>query len=335
MPNAPRGRGGLDSGDGESALALGPADARSASSHAARSLSVGEIADRLIQFGLERSEADTFVHLVRAGPSKASAVAAGLGMQRTVAYRVLQRLVDKGYVSASLSRPVLYEAVAVSVVFERVLAGYRHRMDGVRLVQEELTRAFSMLKRSPAAPAARPAFRIVQGRPEVHELVLEMIQAARLRMWCVSTSEAGLAVAEAAGVCGALEERAVAGLDVRAMFRVPHADRARLCDARWAQDGTLRHVEETRPMQFVIVDDSLVLWAVRDPSTRLNASGDVAVWTDSVDLVAAHAVLFEFLRAEAVPVSAEGGVASTASSPGNGGGDAAAIAARLGDAPAG
>ena len=57
-------------------------------------------------------------------------------------------------------------------------------------------------------------------------------------------------------------------------------------------------------MRFVIVDErELVMWVVNDPSTRLLAEEDVAVWTTAPDFVATQSWLFERAWRAATPVT--------------------------------
>ncbi len=98
------------------------------------SMKVQDIVDRLVDLGLDATEAQVFVHLCRMGPSKASAVATAAKIHRTDAYRTLHRLVQRGFVIASLERPVRFEAADPDRVFETMLAAQKARVRGYRFL---------------------------------------------------------------------------------------------------------------------------------------------------------------------------------------------------------
>ena len=66
-----------------------------------------ELVQRLASIGLEDKDAQLYIHLCVNGPNKASEIAAGTKLNRTEAYRALDNLIRRGFVTASLDRPTL------------------------------------------------------------------------------------------------------------------------------------------------------------------------------------------------------------------------------------
>src|SRR5438552_17646758 len=82
---------------------------------------------RLAAVGLDPKDATLYVHLCVNGPTKASEAAAAAKLNRTEAYRALDNLIRRGFVTASLERPTLYEATPPEKVFDDALAAHVQR----------------------------------------------------------------------------------------------------------------------------------------------------------------------------------------------------------------
>lgn len=248
---------------------------------------------------LDDSQAAAYVHLSMLGPSKASEAALAMGAQRTDAYRTLQTLVDKGFATASLERPVVFTACPPDEVFDRILATQSSRLDMIQKARAELAPVLATLRAQPPPASTKNAFRIVKGRVEIYHMMIRLMRDAQRSIVFVNTSPPGLATAVSAGLWGVAEDRAKGGLHVRALALGDDGDRDLIARSNYVE---VREAAFPDVVRFMIVDDrELVLFVVNDTSNRLTAEEDAAIVTDSRDFVVNQSVFFETAWQAAAP----------------------------------
>lgn len=267
---------------------------------------VSEILDRLVLLGLDEQEAHAYLHLSRAGPAKAADVALALKLGRTETYRTLTSLVQRNFAHITLGRPALYVARSLDDIVSDVRVAEQARLDNVLRIQREIVDAMSRLESTADAAATRNPFRLVQGRREAYRTLERMLMAAQRSIDAVATHAASIPLGEASGLLDLATRRAAEGVRVRGVLHVADGMRGRLQQATDA-GARFRHDAAERSMRFVIVDGrELLLWLVSDPSARLVAEADVAVWSSAPDFVATQWWLFERAWAAATPVEPTG-----------------------------
>lgn len=263
-------------------------------------MKIQEIVDRLTVLGLDQDEAAVYVHLSMMGPSKASDVAAALRLHRTETYRTLQNLVQRGFASATLSRPQRFQAAPPERLFTEILAAQQARSENIQRAQSEIAPALGALRSQTGGPSSKNTFKVLQGRREIYAVVERMAREATTSLRGLSTHDGAVAMADLSSILELMARRATEGLQVRLVLRTTPQTRAKLLAMPEAPAMGLRHLEGDRVMRFVIQDDAaLLLWVVSDPSTRLTSEEDVAIWSDAADFVGTQGVLFEAVWREA------------------------------------
>lgn len=258
-----------------------------------RRMKVEEIVDRLSLLGLEEDEAAVYLHLARTGASKASEVAEAVKLHRTDAYRTLDALVQRGFVQATVERPTRYEARPVDAVFADVRLAEQARLENILRIQSEVTSAIRAMGASAEKATAKKATRTIQGRTEALRALDRLLGQAGTSFTFVSTSPLAVQLAQATGLWEAARRRADGGLQVRALLA--DDERVRSALARVAPSSIdVRHASTERVAQVALADDrEVLLWVSHDPSSRLLASDDVALWTNAPDLVGTLAWLVD------------------------------------------
>jgi sugar-specific transcriptional regulator TrmB len=281
---------------------------------------VQEIIDRLTVLGLDSEEAAVYVHLSIMGPSKASDLAAALKLHRTEAYRTLQNLVQRGFVSATLGRPSRFEAAPPERLFTDILAAQEARKETIQRAQQEIAPALTTLRGQPTDSPSKNTFKVLQGRREIYGVLDRMLREARQGFKSVSTHEGAPAMAEMVGLWDTMRKRAQEGLDIRVVLRTNPASRAKLAPLLEEPSLSLRHWDEPRVLRFVVSDEKeLLIWVVSDPSTRPTSEQEVAIWSDAADFVVTQSALFDLawreskelrtlMMAEGMPPAEKGGV---------------------------
>lgn len=267
-------------------------------------MSAEEVVERLVALGLEEADARAYVQLSVMGSAPASEVALALRIHRTDAYRTLLRLVDAGFVTSSLGRPVTFAALAPDAAFTKLEDRERERLRALERARNELGPALASLRMDVAADVLRSTFRIVKGRAEIYSVMKDVISIAEKTVLSVNTNPAGNASAEAAGLWVRARERAVEGIDTRALIvATPDAVPRVRAMVQGVPCLRIRHLETPTPMRFFIVDARhLVMFAVNDPSTKLTAESEIAIVTDARDLVQLQVTLFEHLWEQGSPI---------------------------------
>lgn len=254
------------------------------------------IVERLSALGLDTDEATVYVHLTLAGPTKASAVAGALRYARPRAYRLLEALMQSGYVVATLERPARYQASPVDKVFDDLLAANRAREATLEKARREIQPVLATLRGEPGTGRdLRPnTFRLLQGRDEVHRAGQKMVRDAKTRLRHLNTHPGAVRMADQLDLWAVVMERLEHGVEVRILLATTPETRAMLREFTHPRLA-IRHVPPGDTIaRFLVADDRELLAAViSEPTARLRAEQEVAVWTDAADFVSAHVVQFD------------------------------------------
>lgn len=250
------------------------------------------IADRLVVLGLTKDEAALYVRLHMLGSAKASDLAAECGIRRSEVYRTLQNLVQRGYVSATLSRPTQFEAAPPERLFEQVFAQYETAWETVAREKPELMAGFAALRGAGATErASKNTFKLLQGRLEGLRAAEELLRGAQRSVRVLATGP-GASLGDVPDFWDLALRRAHDGLRVEALLPAMPGPLAR-ADAPTA-GFEVRKPKLDRAVQCLLIDDAEVLtWLVTEPTTRRNAQSDVVVHSDAPGFVDAYVSLFE------------------------------------------
>lgn len=252
--------------------------------------------DRLRAIGLEEREARIYVHLCFRGPARASDTAAAVRLKRTETYRTLEALMKRGFVTAHLARPVVYEAVPPETVFTALIAHAEERRAEIERLRERVADVIAASRFAAEVDPARYGYRIIQGRRPIHAAVETMLRAAEHGQSMVSTT---LTAAQASMQNRAFQttlRRAADGLPMRLLLRETSGMERATQPLLAHRNVRIRFFEPPHPVRFTLVDrKELMIWLVSDPSPTLDAREDVAMWTNAADFVRAQETLYEAL----------------------------------------
>lgn len=249
--------------------------------------------ERLAEMGLEDVEARIYVHLLKAGPSKAGDLARALSVARAEVYRVLQGLVQREIIAASLTRPVTFRATPVDQLFDEIVAQERRRVARIEQAQEGLRTALSRMQAGTEGLPG-PSFRLLHGRRAVSDAVERLIAGARREVLVLDTHPSASQIGQSLGLSGLSRERLRDGVAFRVLLADSPAQRHAI--AQRGGDSRVRLVTMNSRGRLLLVDDRVaVVGIVTDASSRMSAEGDAALWSDSPVLVIAQRALFEAL----------------------------------------
>jgi sugar-specific transcriptional regulator TrmB len=250
---------------------------------------VDELAQQLATLGLTPTEAAAYVHLLGAGPTRASSLAALIRLGRQDAYRILHALARRGFVVSGLGRPALYRATPPEEVSEA-----RGRVEEVERARAEVLPALAKIDAAPPPPLARQAFRLLQGRSEYYTAVDRMIRAASREVKVLHTNPRAFEISQTPQMWNLVEARAAEGVRVRVLYRADPATRSYLTRHLGREELQVRHMDASQLMRFVVVDDeSVTLSLYIDSSSGDDGGRDISVYSTATNLVLTQSVLFD------------------------------------------
>lgn len=259
-----------------------------------------ELVGRLAEIGLDEREARLYVHLLVTGPSRASDAAAASRLKRTETYRALEGLMRRGFVTAHLTRPVVYEAVAPEAVFANLLADHEVRRDEMEQLRERVANVAAQARAAvEQADAARHSYKIIQGRRAIFATAETMVRNARQG---VAYSAGGLNPAQLAHSRGlqAIARRVDDGLGVRILLVETAGIERTLMTFSRHRHIEVRFAAHANPPRLMLADKrEVVAWLVTDHDGGVEGRGDVAMWTNAPEFVRGQDALFEALWAGA------------------------------------
>jgi sugar-specific transcriptional regulator TrmB len=129
-----------------------------------------EFTTRLIEFGLNEKEAQTYLYLLKYGPKTPSPLAKSLRTYREDVHRTLTSLIDKGMVRPSLDSPTIYTAVDLDTALESALKKRESELHEMEARKRELQ---ELSKQQPFPPAEEVAtFRIIKNSKELYAVTM-------------------------------------------------------------------------------------------------------------------------------------------------------------------
>ena len=261
-----------------------------------------ELVERLASIGLEEKDALLYLHLCVHGPSRASEAAAAAKLNRTETYWAMDSLIRRGFVTAGLERPTLYEAAPPEKVFDDALAQHGARRKSIERAREIALAQLATLRSGRTGEPLKASYKIVQGRPAIHAMADSMVRRARMGQSMVSTFFSPANATDANSVFMTTVARAAEGLPMRLLLCETPGMTDRLAELLTHPDVHVRYFDPPAPLRFTIVDDrEILVWLATDKSPDLDAKDDVAMWTNATDFVGAHRVLYDLLWAKGRP----------------------------------
>ena len=246
----------------------------------------------LTDFGLTRDEAEAYVFLLRAGARPAGVAARKLKINRMKAYRILKALEEKGLVEMIVGRPARFQSIPLKEALDRQLGEIRAKASRLEKSEKGILdyweKAYSRVETS-----KEPRFRILQGRRQVYDFLLQTFEGAERDVRLITTRND-------------LERFSFFGLDDELMRLRRENVRVRVLTQvdqyglelvkRYLDFADIRHFSLPTSMRFIVVDESEVLNTfAMDDSMSLSTREDLGLWTDGSDYVKAMKAFFDTL----------------------------------------
>lgn len=248
-----------------------------------------DIHSYLLDLGLTKLQARTYVSLLSLGPAKASTVAKELGIIRPEIYRTLDELSSKGLVERTLAKPSSYNAVEP----RRALRALLDRASSdIERIREHFGEALeSLSSRGSLSERLEAEFRLLPNRQILIPTVIRMLGRARVYYLAVFSKEA---MARFTG--DSVERRTIAaakkrGVRIRIITELDNTNaKYALALTKYAEIRNARNID----FYMDLTDGREVIFGPKLTDSDLNHGLDsVDLWTDSAAFVQAMKGMFD------------------------------------------
>ena len=165
-------------------------------------LSEKDISKSLQTIGLSKREIQVYMFLARSGVQSTSIVAKRLKMERVQAYRTFKKLLEKGFIEATLERPTRFTIVPFETLLETFI---NTKKSEIANFNEQKTHLLASWKSISAPESEYPIakFSVITGKKKIHSKMLNMISESE-RDVLLLTTRLGLIQEDIAGIFDAI-----------------------------------------------------------------------------------------------------------------------------------
>ncbi len=277
------------------------------------------LASTMEDLGLGSEEAKVYVALLENGPARASTAANLTGFSRGRTYRILDTLVEEGWVVVHVGHPRIFEASPPERLFEGRISQLQREEMRVEDLRDDLLPRLLEIGQGAKGPKAAN-WTLLEGRLPIYRSLIKLVERAEETVHVASNHAAtssSTPVVHAAWQ--ALAERLEAGVTARCLVppewqvgdqqgpgEAGEQDDVASQDADESDGGQgglpdiggleVRRMGHEPPVHVVIVDGrEAIQWLVMDAADQVRIEGDVAVKSDAAGLVGPARLLFEVL----------------------------------------
>lgn len=259
-----------------------------------------EIVNELEALGLEEDEASVYLRLLQVGPAKVSQLSDYVDLSRSSLYRVLDGLVEEGFVSKSLDRPTVYTPEEPQRIFELGSRELQQQLDRLERVQSRVLGPLQDIAGDDGVQGDPHHWKRVEGATQIYEIIAKRAQEASDRIDLVSNhglcTETDRSVVERAW--RALAERGQDGVDLRLLIGFDEPTEA-IPDRVLEASRGVRRFDEVETLHFLLFDRRELVLVLRAEEDGGGREDEMAVWTNAPGILATHEFLVESLWPQA------------------------------------
>ncbi|MDH5689797.1 MAG: hypothetical protein OEZ48_18275, partial [Candidatus Bathyarchaeota archaeon] len=145
-----------------------------------------KVIEGLIGFGLTKDEAEAYLFLLKAGACPAGVAARKLRINRMKAYRLLKDLEEKGLVEMIVGRPAKFQSVPLREMLDQQLGEIKAKASRLDKSEKEILEYWEKAH-SKVETSEEPRFRILQGRRQVYDFLLQTFEGAKKEISLITT----------------------------------------------------------------------------------------------------------------------------------------------------
>ncbi|MBD3207667.1 hypothetical protein GF319_15160 [Candidatus Bathyarchaeota archaeon] len=248
------------------------------------------IVEQLSEFGLNTEEASIYILLVKGGPATASQVASQLDYNRVKTYRILDSLVEKGFVSETPERPKKFIPTDTREALSGYLAKFRRRIDSLQEHKDTIIEEFDKIS-DKTVSYEETTFRILQGRPQVFNLIDSMLKRAEDEVKIYIPGD-DLYRFEFVNLDKLIKSLNSEGVEVYLLTQITLDLVERIKE--YLKYVRVNHLEKLDRFRFIIKDGKEVFFTfTMEDSMSLSTEEDTGLWTNTESFVLAMDSFFD------------------------------------------
>lgn len=141
----------------------------------------------LEEYGLTEEEARVYIGVLRMGTGKVSEISHFTNTDRVKGYKILENLRNEGYVSSTLSSPILFSANDPATTFDNVLKKKKSGLQRLEKNQAKLLENLEKLK-GHHAESNLPKLSVISGRDNIYNEIKKIIDDTEDEIYIVTST---------------------------------------------------------------------------------------------------------------------------------------------------
>lgn len=262
-----------------------------------------DISDILQMYGLTKTQAQIFIHLIRSGASSVRELSRALKKNRMNIYRNLKRMENMGLVSVIPGRPIKFSAVPANIALNTLLLAAKSRISELESKYATVLDALSKISKQQQEYAVETKFRIHNGRRRIYAIMMRMLEECEQEV-CLLTTPNDLICLSLYNFDEALKKLNAKGVKVKIITNIANERTAAML-MDFMRHTIIKHSDIDLRTRFLIVDDKAAFTSLTvDDSTSLDNESDSGFWTDSPHYIKSLKVFFDIVWRNAQDISA-------------------------------
>ncbi len=141
----------------------------------------------LEDYGITTEEARFYVGLLRIGTGKVSEISHYTNTDRVKGYKILENLRNQGFVSSTLSSPILFSANDPKTVFDELL---KKKKSGIQRLERNQARLIENLEKlkGHTVETNLPKLSVISGRDNIYNEIIKIIEDTKDELYLVTST---------------------------------------------------------------------------------------------------------------------------------------------------
>ncbi|KRT61210.1 MAG: TrmB family transcriptional regulator [Thaumarchaeota archaeon CSP1-1] len=250
-----------------------------------------EVMPLLADYGLTEEEARVYVGVLRIGTGKVSEISHFTNTDRVKGYKILENLRSEGYVTSTLSSPILFSANDPKTTFDTILTKKKSGIQRLEKNQARLIENLEKLK-GHSVVSNLPKLSVISGRDNIYNEIKKIIDETKDEMYLV-TSTSDLIRMYYTDIPAAIKKALKRKVEIKLMTEFEVSDKTDC-----VKNLGLNYFKVAKlPSQGRIVCNSsqIIMSGYTSKTSRIHASDDSALVTNSDEITSNMQSLCKFM----------------------------------------
>jgi len=250
-----------------------------------------EVMPLLEDYGLTEEEARVYVGVLRIGTGKVSEISHFTNTDRVKGYKILENLRSEGYVTSTLSSPILFSANDPKTTFDTILMKKKSGIQRLEKNQSRLIENLEKLK-GHSVVSNLPKLSVISGRDNIYNEIKKIIDETKDEMYLV-TSTSDLIRMYYTDIPAAIKKALKRKVEIKLMTEFEVSDKTDC-----VKNLGLNYFKVAKlPSQGRIVCNSsqIIMSGYTSKTSRIHASDDSALVTNSDEITSNMQSLCKFM----------------------------------------